>query len=164
MNGELERLVDQLERVFTGRAWHGPSLLGALWGVDAAAASWRPGPDRHDIWEIVLHAAFWKHMVRRRLGEEAGQFPRLPRDWPRPPERRTEAAWREDLALLRAEHAALIAAARALDGARLDERAGRWTRAQLLFGIAAHDAYHAGQIRLIVKMLEGARGRRRVRA
>ncbi|HEY8470097.1 MAG TPA: DinB family protein [Longimicrobiales bacterium] len=164
MNLELERLVHQVERVFAGRAWHGPSVLGALRGVDAAAASWRPGPDRHDIWEIVLHIAFWKHEVRKRLGEDAGRFARSPRDWPRAPERRTGVAWREDLALLRAEHAALIATARALDVAQLDDRAGRWTRGEMLFGIAAHDAYHAGQIRLIRKLYEGARGRRRVRA
>jgi uncharacterized damage-inducible protein DinB len=164
MRGEVERLVDRVERVFAGRAWHGPSVLGALRGVDAAEASWRPGPDRHDIWEIVLHIAFWKHEVRKRLGEGAGRFARPPRDWPRVPERRTEAAWREDLALLRAEHAALVATARALDAGRLDERAGRWTRAETLFGVATHDAYHVGQIRLIRRLYEGARGRRRVRA
>jgi len=159
--GELERLVERLERGFSGGAWHGPSVLGALRGVNAAAASWRPGPDRHDIWELVLHLAYWKHEVRRRLGDDAGRFPRVGRDWPRTPERRTEAAWREDLALLRAEHEALVAWARGLDEVALDEPASGTTRGENLFGIIAHDAYHAGQIRLIRKLYEGACGRSR---
>lgn len=161
---ELERLVERMESVFGGKAWHGPSVLGALRGVDAVEASWRPGPGRHDIWELVLHIAFWKHEVRKRLGDDAGRFPRVGRNFPRAPERRTEAAWREDLALLRAEHAALVAWARGLGPATLGEPAGRTTRGEILFGLATHDAYHAGQIRLIRKLYEGARGRKRVRA
>jgi len=163
MSGQLELLVEQLDRVFAGKAWHGPSVLGALRGVDAAAASWRPGPERHDIWELVLHIAFWKHEVRKRLGGAAGRFPRVGRNFPRPPERRTEAAWREDLALLREAHEALVARARELDDAALEERAGRTTRRETLFGIIARDAYHAGQIGLIRKLHESARGRKRVR-
>lgn len=163
MSGQLALLVEQLDRVFAGKAWHGPSVLGALRGVDAAAASWRPGPERHDIWELVLHLAFWKHEVRKRLGEDASRFPRVGRNWPRPPERRTAAAWREDVALLRAEHAALVAWARGLDEAALAEPVRRTTRGETLFGIITHDAYHAGQIRLIRKLYERARGRKRAR-
>lgn len=164
MSGELERLIARLDGAFAGRAWHGPSVLGALRGVDAVAATWRPGADRHDIWELVLHIAFWKHEVRKRLGADAGRFPRVGRDWPRAPERRTAAAWKEDLALLREEHAALVAAAAVLGESRLEERAGRWTHGENLFGVATHDVYHAGQIRLIRKLYESARGRKRVRA
>ncbi len=40
-------------------------------------AAWRPQADRHNIWEHVLHAAYWKYTVKRRLlwGENAAVFP-----------------------------------------------------------------------------------------
>src|SRR2546421_4767314 len=36
-------------------------------GITARQAAWRPGPGRHNIWEVTLHAAYWKYAVRRRI-------------------------------------------------------------------------------------------------
>jgi hypothetical protein len=54
LTGLLLALYDQ---AFDRRAWHGTPLAGALRGVRAKQALWRPRRGRHNIWEIVLHAA-----------------------------------------------------------------------------------------------------------
>ena len=124
-------------------------------------AAWRPGARRHCIWELVLHTAYWKYAVRRRLtGGEIGSFPRSRSNWPRLPDQLTQAAWRSDVALLKAEHRKLRAAVAALAPRFFAVKGGRgrWTNAEVIHGIAMHDLYHAGQVQLI-KRLQGARGR-----
>ncbi len=141
----------------TGRKnWHGgPSPVGALRGVDPAQAAWRATPRRKSIWELALHVAYWKYTVRRHLvpGDHP-RFPRSPANFPRLPDPANEAAWGADVALLRSEHDRLVEAVRAFDG-RLDAvPAGgkRWTHGELILGIAAHDAYHTGQIQLLKRL------------
>jgi uncharacterized damage-inducible protein DinB len=70
------------------------------------------------------------------------------------PARPTAAAWRADIRLLRETHAQLVAAVAALPPNRLGARSptGQWTYAQMIAGVAAHDAYHTGQIQLIKKL------------
>ena len=60
-------LLSMIDEAFDGRAWHGPTLRRAVAGVTPAQAAWRPAPGRHSIREVVLHAAYWKHEVRRRI-------------------------------------------------------------------------------------------------
>jgi uncharacterized damage-inducible protein DinB len=151
----IAALLELLSDAFEGPAWHGPALLGALRGVDAAEAVRRPGRDRHCIWELVLHTAYWKYVVRRRLtGAGRGGFPRAPSNFPALPGRPDRRAWRADIALLRDEHERLVDVVEELDPAVLDERSGsRWTRAREIAGVAAHDVYHTGQIQLLKRLL-----------
>ncbi|MGH7507783.1 MAG: DinB family protein, partial [Longimicrobiales bacterium] len=100
-----ELLIRILDEAFDRAGWHGPTLLNALRGVSAADAVWRPAPERHSIWELALHTAYWKYVVRRRLiGAPRGSFPRKPSNFPALPESPDDAAWAADVALLREEH------------------------------------------------------------
>jgi hypothetical protein len=103
----------------------------------------------------VLHAAYWKYAVRQRLTEgERGTFPRRPSNWPAVPERADARGWRSDGALLEAEHRALRRAVSHLPPERLGARTPQrtWTHADLIHGVAAHDAYHTGQIQLLKRL------------
>jgi len=134
----------------------GPTPVGALRGVTAEQAAWRPGPRRKSVWDLTLHIAYWDYAVRRILdGSARGAFPRAPSNWPAPPERADERAWSSDIALLRAEHDRLVEAVLRVEPARLGRRpAGKrqWTYGELLVGIAMHDAYHTGQIQLLKRL------------
>ena len=70
----IDLLLALLDEAFERKAWHGPNLKGALRGITAREAAWRPAPGSHNIWELVLHAAYWKYAVRRML---TGQKRRL---------------------------------------------------------------------------------------
>ena len=75
-----------------------------------AEALWRPGRGRHNVWEIVLHTAYWKYIVRRRLLRDPElSFPRPGSNWFALPPRPDERAWRRDVALLKQEHRLLRA-------------------------------------------------------
>jgi len=150
-----------LDESYRGPAWHGPSVLVALRGVSSSAALRRPGEGRNSIWELVLHLAYARHRILGRLakmnGRRAGRFqrPRKPEWFPLVPDPADAAAWRADLELLASSHVLML------------EELGRTPQRVLatirpggtrpigleLLGMALHDAYHAGQIRLIFKMV-----------
>jgi hypothetical protein len=140
-------LIDVLDCAFDKRSWHGPNLMGAIRGVDARAAA-ATVAGRKCVWEQVLHAAYWKHRVLTRIAGPA-RFPRRGSNWPAMPAEQTEAAWRTDVELLRDVHRRLRAAAVDLSDARLDAETV-WR----IHGAAAHDLYHAGQIKLMRRLTE----------
>src|SRR5512142_940174 len=159
-------LLSLYDRAYDRRSWHGPNFRGSLRGLSARAAAWRPGPDRHNVWEIAVHAAYWKYVVLRALtGGKRGAFGRKGSNWFVLPSDSSEGAWKADLALLDATHRALREAIRKVDAGTLDRQlpGKKTTRGELISGAAAHDLYHAGQIQLIKRMAprEHGAGRRR---
>jgi uncharacterized damage-inducible protein DinB len=145
-------ILQLFDEAFDKTAWHGPNLWQSLRGVTAKQASWRPAPGRHNIWEETLHAAYWKYVVRRRLeGGKRGGFV-LPGSnfFPRPEAGKlSQAAWKKDQQILRSEHAALCQAIRRARGKAVTGKVSR-----ILWGVAFHDVYHAGQIRLLRRLME----------
>src|SRR5262245_25839273 len=108
--GEIALLLRLLDEAYEKKAWHGANLRGSVRGLTAAQAGWRPRADRHSIADIVVHAAYWKYAVRRRLrGDKRGSFPLKGSNWFDLPEPLTEAAWKEYLTLLDVEHRPLRA-------------------------------------------------------
>lgn len=153
------RLTDALKHLHPPpgvKLWHGgATVLGCLRGVSVETAAWRPAPDRHSIWALTLHIAYWKYAVRRRITEEErGGFPRSPSNWPAVPEEPNEETWKADRQLLRDEHLRLVEALESFEAARLAEIAGdgRTSYADLVWGIVLHDAYHVGQIQMLKRM------------
>ncbi len=148
---ETTRIADQLRRAFNGGAWHGPSLLQLLKGIDAATAAAKPLANVHSIWELVLHIAAWDGVVRRRLGgtklkvTALQNFPRVPKP--------TKAAWREAVDQLKRTHDALVEAVAALPDSRLCDRVpGKGHNVYfMLHGVIQHELYHAGQIAILKK-------------
>ncbi len=149
----LEVLLHQLDTAFDKKSWHGPTLKGALRGVSEDVASWRPAPERHTIWELMVHCAYWKYTVRRRIiGEKRGAFPLNGSNWFERPN--GEAVWKDNLVLLKETHTSLREAVVGMDAELLDSvpLGSTHSFAQLIAGVAAHDLYHAGQIQLMKRL------------
>jgi hypothetical protein len=152
----IAMLVEEIQEGYSARAWHGPNLRGSIRGLRLSEVSWRPGPKRHNIWEIVVHCAYWKYVVRRRiLGEKRGSFPLEGSNWFERPETRTLKAWKADLELLDAMHGIMVEAVGDLRDADLSKipRGSRVNNRSIVSGIAMHDVYHAGQIQLIRRLM-----------
>jgi len=152
---EISLLLRTIDEAYEKKAWHGPNLRGSIRGVGLQEAAWRPGPGRHNIWEIVVHAAYWKYAVRRRiLGEKRGSFPLKGSNWFDRPTNFTEKAWRNDITLLEDMHRKMRSAVAAFSAKDLDRipRGSKVSNASILYGIALHDAYHAGQIQLLKRL------------
>lgn len=154
-------LTALLEDSYRRRPWQGPSLRGALRGVRAAQATWRPAGARHSIWELTLHAAYWKYAVRRMLtGEKRGGFARKGTNWFSAPASATEKEWKLALAILENEHRQLADAAERVSPAALSKkpRGSSRTTGNLLYGVASHDVYHTGQIQLLKRLWRDRQG------
>ena len=148
-------LLLALDQAFNGKSWNGSTLRGSLRGVTPALALWRPGPDRPRIWDYLLHCAYWKHAVRRRISAAPIEdFPRSPANFPAIPARPTAAALRADIRLLETEQRDLRALVERMPAAELERRLRKagWRHLEQIHGVAAHDCYHTGQIQLIKRL------------
>jgi uncharacterized damage-inducible protein DinB len=151
----MRQLLTNFDQAYDHRSWHGTNLRGSIRRVTPQQAARRPAAGRHNIWELVVHAAYWKYAAWRRLtGEKRGSFPLKGSNWfPRPTEL-THRAWQADVALLDRMHDALRAALVKLPPARLSSvpKGSKVSNRDLVAGIIAHDLYHAGQIQLLKKL------------
>ena len=155
-------LLTILDQAYDHPSWHGTNLKGSIRRVSLKQAAWRPAPARHNIWERVVHAAYWKYAAWRRLtGQARGSFPLKGSNWFARPIEATERAWRSDLGLLDEMHAGLRAAVEKLPARELRRtpKSSKFGNLALLSGVAAHDLYHAGQIQLLKRLSTAGRSR-----
>jgi uncharacterized damage-inducible protein DinB len=153
---EKELIILQLEQAFRRKSWHGTNLLGSIRGIDIETAEWRPADGRHNIWELIVHAAYWKYSVYRRFaGDPKLKFALKGSNWFTRPADRSEAALQADVKLLKNYHGLLIAAVHAFPAANLDSipKGSSTSYRDLIIGVAAHDIYHAGQIQFIKRLI-----------
>ncbi len=152
---EINRILDQMDRAYSGEAWHGPDLKQLLDGVSAEDASKHPVAGAHSIWELVNHIAAWNTIVHQksigkpprgdpgnRLAASLGSERQLP----------GSARWK----ILRESRTRLRNYVKTLRDDQLDEPTVRenYSRYVLLHGLVQHDLYHAGQIAVLKKALK----------
>ncbi|HJQ36279.1 MAG TPA: DinB family protein [Thermoanaerobaculia bacterium] len=148
----VEVLLANLDAAYDQRGWHGTTLRGALRGLTPDVIYWRPPMARHNIWELVAHAAYWKYAVRQRLtGGKRGSFVMKGSNFFASPARGGEGAWRDVIEVLDVEHHRLREVIASLDDATLEDR----KKVRMIYGVAAHDVYHTGQIQLIKRLRRG---------
>jgi len=155
---QVSLLLTLIDQAFDHRAWHGTNLRGSIRGLNAKDAAWRPARDRHNIWELVVHAAYWKYIVRRRILSEAkGSFPLKESNWFVRPTggKATEEEWKRDLKLLMEMHRGMREAISTLSDAdlKVKPKGSKVSNLTMITGIASHDLYHAGQIQLLKRLL-----------
>ena len=155
MAAEIARIAEQLRRAVEGGAWHGPSVLETLAGVDARAAAAYPIKGAHSIWEILNHITAWTHAIVRRLNGEAVELQGAD-DWP-PVTDAGEACWQTAIASFRAAQQELLAKLKAMsnDELGMPVPGKNYSTSFMLHGIIQHHLYHAGQM-AILKKAEGA--------
>ena len=159
MPSEMRVLLAVLDQAYDHKSWHGTNLRGSLRGLTLETLAFRPGPGRHNIWELAMHAAYWKYAVARRLAsEKRGHFPIKGSNYFVRPQEASEKAWRQDLAVLDDCHKHLREVVAHFPASHLHEArgaTGTWTAAETIAGAAAHDLYHAGQIQLLKRLARG---------
>lgn len=158
---EIERILDQMDRAFSGDAWHGPSLMSLLEGVSAKSAAKRSIAGAHSIWELVNHIAAWNTIMCREMEGETvdvtGEH-----DWP-PVRDKSETAWKKSIENLNDNRAKIRKTVERLRDDQLSEipvPRTRNTRYVMLHGLVQHDLYHAGQIAILKKPLAKAKRRK----
>lgn len=150
---EIRRILDQMDRAFSGDAWHGPALMHVLEGISAEDASKHAVRGAHSIWELVHHIGAWNTIVRHRIEGEAVEVT-AERDWP-PVWEVSETAWKRALEVLVESRARLRQAVESLSDDQLEQLlpGSSVSRYAALHGLVQHDLYHAGQIAILKKAL-----------
>ncbi len=158
MSPEVAQLIAIIDQAYNKASWHGTNLRGSVRRVTPTQAAWRPAPGRHNIWEIAVHAAYWKYAAARRFtGGARGSFPLKGSNWFRRPAGAVasiDTEWKTDLALLDDMHDALRASVVRLSATDLPRipQGKKVSNFALLSGVAAHDLYHAGQIQILKRL------------
>lgn len=143
---EVQNLGKLVQRVYNGKAWHGPCVIDVLKDIDNTIARKKIG-DSHSIVQLVLHMVSWRTFVTRRLlGDttfelsDEDNFPAAT-DWATAKEK------------LEASQAELLKAIETITSDQLREQVAsrKYDFYVLLHGIIHHDIYHLGQILLIKK-------------
>jgi uncharacterized damage-inducible protein DinB len=148
---EAVRIADQLRRAFYGSAWHGPAVLELVKDIDATTAAAKPLDEVHSIWELLLHVEAWDRAGLIRLSGKKCQM-KGNKNFP-PVTTATDAAWRETVAQVKRTHDELVETVAGLPERRLGDQVPgkRYDFYHMLYGIAQHELYHAGQMAILKK-------------
>lgn len=147
---EVQRIIDLVQRAYTGNAWHGPSLGELLEQVEPELAAAHLLPGVHSILEIVRHITVWQDAVVHRLNGEAYEVPEE-ENWPTDLH---EDLWVDALFMLEASRRNLEEKIATLNESDLEAiTPGRsYTNYMMIHGLVQHTLYHTGQIALIIKI------------
>ena len=147
----IARISDQLRRAIDGEAWHGPSVMEILKGVNASTAAAHPIPGAHSIWELLHHITAWTRAIRLRIN---GQAVELSGDTDFPPVTdNSEAAWQTAILSFRDVQTELLTKLKSVSNEQLGAMVpGRdYTYLFMFDGLVQHHLYHAGQMALLKK-------------
>ncbi|MFI5134783.1 MAG: DinB family protein [Chitinophagales bacterium] len=150
---EQEQLSKLFSDLFDGSPWIDVNIMSTVDEITAKEAATKVFPNFNSIWEIVNHLISWRETVLKRLKGEEIESPEdnyfsYIRD-------RTEPAWTETKDRFRESQAQWIKAIKKFRKKDLQEQhaSGPFTNYDLISGILEHDAYHLGQIRLLLKLI-----------
>ena len=141
---KIELIKKQLERIFNGPAWHGPSIVETLDKLTTNHAN-NSYQSSHTLIEIISHMTTWRNFVVERL---KGNNDFEVSDEMNFPQSNVLA---DAIAKLKASQQTLIESIARFPEERLKEKvSGReYSFLTMLYGIVHHDLYHLGQIALL---------------
>lgn len=145
-----------IDEAYFRQAWHGPNMKSALKGVTAEDALKRPAEGRHNIYEIVVHSAYWLRSVINRIKRDKSvEFPHKGSNWFESPVSLNEKEWQKEKKLLKDLHEKLYNLIKNLNEGDFEKPGenSKQIAGKLITGIAMHDIYHVGQIQLIKKII-----------
>ncbi len=155
-----ELVVNHVHTTLYDEDWQWqPPLSGALRGLTAAQAAWKPGPARHSIWQIVRHLILWKRGVLDAWDGHPPDGAQLAAgDWQDATGDETD--WEKDRRTLLDISNEFFTRAQALDDAALSRQIVWYKTGQAqplamrLVRTTTHDIYHTGQI-MYLRALQG---------
>jgi len=155
-----EKLQQELEKVLSGRPWYGTGIYDTIAKVSLEAAYEKPPGSVHNIAEIVLHMVAWTEEVMDRMNGMTAGVPSSG-DWPdtgKPDEQK----WQNYVDDLKLVNVNLIGIIQNFPdeqwGEPIDDQRGDRpvvTYETLITGLIQHHIYHAGQIALLNRIING---------
>ncbi|WP_158988828.1 DinB family protein [Mucilaginibacter sp. L196] len=155
-----EKLQQELEKVLSGRPWYGIGIYDTIAKISFEAAYEKPPGSVHNIAEIVLHMVAWTEEVMDRMNGMTAGVP-TSGDWPETgkPEEQKWQNYVDDLKLVNVNLIGIIQNFPEEQwGEPIDDQRGDRpvvTYEALINGLIQHHIYHAGQIALLNRIING---------
>ena len=148
---QREMLLGLIDEGYDKIGWMEVSFLSAIRRVSAKEAAWQSRPGRKSIAEIVLHSAYWKYAVVRRITSgKRGSFALAGSNWFEVPRKLSDTQWKQYVTILADAHQSLRKEIASAPWSKLNSKdKSIGVSLAHVTGIAMHDAYHTGQIKTI---------------
>ena len=154
------QLTQQYTTVFNGQPWYGDNIYHILEQVTFESAYEKAAPQVHSITEIVLHMLSWTEEVTERMAGSAAKMP-TGGNWPDAGEP-DEQKWQQLVNYLKLANVNLEKVIDAFPDEQWNEPVNDQRGTEpvtsyqgLIEGFLQHQIYHAGQISLLNKQLNG---------
>jgi hypothetical protein len=146
----IQSYINDLGQFITGENFWQASLYMQLEGLSVEQAMYKPAPERHCIWELVRHIAYWKHWAVTYVNEGT-KLDAKADNWRALPEVQSEDNWQADVNMLKSLHVECVKIANKVGNEIFESTDEKYVFfRQLLY----HDCYHTGQIGLL-RVIQG---------
>jgi hypothetical protein len=151
---EIHRIMENLDRVFSGAAWHGKSVMEVLEEIPPEVA-FKPSVQIHRICELVQHMTGWRRFAVKKLQGDTDYEVSADDNW-RCFEKEGSKTWSAILEDLKTSQTDLLEALKNTADDRLDDPVDTkaYSFYTLLHGVTQHDLYHLGEIALLSRILQ----------
>jgi uncharacterized damage-inducible protein DinB len=141
---QIQIIIKQIQRVFNGPAWHGPSVIEALSKIDEQRKN-SSFKNSHSIIELIAHMTSWRKFVIAKLNGDESYSVSNEMNFPKPSD------LNEAMAELKSSQEDLVKLVSSFPEERLADKVTGQTYSYqtMLHGILHHDLYHLGQISLL---------------
>ena len=150
---ELQRINKMFADLFAGDPWIGVNIMDSLKKISAHQANKKIG-EHNSIWEILHHLIEWRSNVLQRIQSKVmispdnNYFSAIDDD--------SESAWKNTVNKLTASQESWV---ELLNNIREDDLENTYpvngmSYYEHIHGILQHDAYHLGQINLLLKLVK----------
>lgn len=148
MNSELTKIVDNLETVFRGDAWHGPSVMEVMNSLPSHAVDKKHEISKHTIAQLIFHMLAWRKFIIEKVnGNIHYQLETDEQSWGTAAETSADQ-WSVLKINLIENQKKLVTILENLDDSLLTKRVPGeyYDFYKLLTGVIQHDTYHLGMI------------------
>ncbi|MBD3582719.1 DinB family protein [Flavobacterium selenitireducens] len=144
-------MIKLFRDLFDGDPWLDSALMPTLRGISAEKAAEKPSSVVNSIWEVVYHVRMWRDVVLNRVN---GEFDPTPEhNYFLEISDTSAEAWKKLLSELEQTQVDWLNFLEKVSPEKLSEKYldSGYTVYDFIFGIMQHDAYHLGQLALLVK-------------
>ena len=144
----LELIIDNLDTVFRGDAWHGPSVMEIINSLPLEKVSQVQNFSSQTIAQHIYHLAAWRKFTIEKLNDNIHYSLESEEDNWGPEDYNNPEKFNDLVEFLKKQHFALIAELEKYDDDILEKNVpGEYYNFyKLLNGLIQHDTYHLGMI------------------
>ncbi len=151
---ETKRIISLFEKLYEGNPWIDVNIAQTLHSISSQQASVRILDKSNSIWEIVNHMISWRLNVLKRIGGRVIKTP--DNNYFQPVTDKSDSAWLKTVEKFKDTEEKWIEMLKHFKAKYFSNTYSKngLTYYEHIHGIIQHDAYHLGQIRLIITLMK----------